>query len=194
MANDFRSARFWAQELLSAALFDGAIALDATMGNGYDTCWLCQQVGANGHVYAFDIQPEAVARTDERLQQNGLRDRATLFCAGHERMNELVPQEVDAIMFNLGWLPGAEHGVTTQTETTMLAVNAALTVLKFNGLMTICIYPGHEEGSRELAALTAWASSLDPARFDVVLKTYLNQPHHPPCLLAVRKLPQRMKA
>ena len=188
MANDFRSARFWAQELVSNAMFDGAVAVDATMGNGHDTCWLCELAGSSGRVYAFDIQPEAVARTEERLQQAGLLSRATLFCAGHEQMAQRVKEPADVIVFNLGWLPGAEHGVTTQTETTLQAVNAALTVLKEDGVMTICVYPGHDEGARELSALTAWASSLNPAQYDAILKTYLNQPNHPPCLLAVRKI------
>ena len=74
MANDFRSARFWAQELIEKALFDGARAVDATMGNGHDAQWLCELVGESGRVFAFDVQPEAVARTRQRLTDAGLRD------------------------------------------------------------------------------------------------------------------------
>ncbi len=48
MARDFRSARFWAAELIEGALYPGARAVDATMGNGHDTLWLCNQVGGNG--------------------------------------------------------------------------------------------------------------------------------------------------
>ena len=130
MANDFRSARFWAQELIEKALFDGARAVDATMGNGHDAQWLCELVGESGRVFAFDVQPEAVARTRQRLTDARLMSRAELFCMGHERMAEAVDGEVDAIVFNLGWLPGAEHGVTTRVETTLAAVNAALELLK----------------------------------------------------------------
>ena len=187
MANDFRSARFWAREMIEAAMFDGAIAVDATMGNGHDTQWLCELAGENGHVYAFDVQPEAVERTGERLAEMGLLSRAELFCAGHERMAEFVHEQADAIVFNLGWLPGAEHGVTTQTSTTLMAVNAALELLKEDGLMTVCIYPGHEEGTRELHALMEWASALDEKRYDALLKTYLNQSNDPPRMLAIRK-------
>ena len=187
MANDFRSARFWAQEMIENAMFDGARAIDATMGNGHDTQWLCELAGEGGHVYAFDIQPEAVERTRERLAAAGLDGRASLFCAGHERMAEFVPESVDAVVFNLGWLPGAEHGVTTHTETTLTAVNAALELLKEDGLMTVCVYPGHDEGKRELNALMDWAANLDDRRFDVLLKAYLNQPNDPPRMLAIRK-------
>ena len=56
MSNDFRSARFWAAELIQPALYPGARAIDATMGNGHDTQWLCEQVGNEGCVYAFDVQ------------------------------------------------------------------------------------------------------------------------------------------
>lgn len=187
MAIDFRSARFWAREMIEGAMFDGARAVDATMGNGHDTQWLCELAGENGRVYAFDVQQEAVNRTAERLADAGLDQRAVLFCKGHEHMAELVTEPVDAIVFNLGWLPGAEHGVTTRTETTLQAVNAALQVLKEDGLMTICIYPGHEEGTRELHALLDWAAKLDDKRYDALLKTYVNQPNDPPQMLAIRK-------
>ncbi len=186
-AQDFRSARFWAAELVGPALFPGARAVDATMGNGHDTRWLCEQVGAEGRVYAFDVQPAALARTRALLAENGLSDRAALFCAGHERMYEYVPEPVDAVMFNLGWLPGGEHGVTTRTETTLLAAEAALALLKPEGILTICIYPGHEEGARELDALLRWAAGLDCRAWDVLLKRYLNQPNDPPQLIAIKR-------
>ena len=187
MSNDFRSARFWAREMVEQAMFEGARAVDATMGNGHDTQWLCELAGEAGRVYAFDVQPEAVRRTEQRLAEAGLSERARLFCAGHERMAELIPEPVDAVVFNLGWLPGAEHGVTTRVETTLQAVEAALSVLKEDGIMTVCIYPGHDEGARELRALIRWAETLDPLRYDALIKTYLNQPNDPPRMLAVKK-------
>lgn len=193
LSSDFRSARFWAREMIEEGLFEGARAVDATMGNGYDTQWLCELVGENGCVYAFDVQAEAVERTRERLAEAGFLDRARLFCAGHETLEQWVTEPVDAIVFNLGWLPGAEHGVTTQTNTTLKAVNAALSILKENGLMTICIYPGHEEGTRELHALLEWAHTLDDRRYDAMLKAYVNQPNDPPQMLAIRKKKTRRK-
>lgn len=193
MANDFRSARFWAREMIENAMFTGARAVDATMGNGHDTLWLCELAGEGGKVYAFDVQPEAVMRTGERLTQAGLRQRAELFCVGHERMTEQIDAPVDAIVFNLGWLPGAEHGVTTQVQTTLRAVNAALSLLREDGLLTICVYPGHEEGAREREALLDWARMLDDRRYDAMLKTYLNQPNDPPLLIAVRKKKTKQK-
>lgn len=193
MAQDFRSARYWAAELIEPALRPGAVAVDATMGNGQDTLWLCGLVGETGRVYAFDVQQEAVSRTRERLAEAGMLDRARLHCTGHERMAEVIAEPVDAVMFNLGWLPGAEHIVTTRVETTLLAVEAALGILKPDGLMTVCVYPGHEEGARELGALLDWAKSLDPKKYDALIKCYLNQPNDPPRMIAVkRKRTKRM--
>ena len=193
MATDFKSARFWAKEIMEDALFSGAFAIDSTMGNGYDTLWLCELVGESGKVYAFDVQQEAVNNTAKRLENAGVRERANLFCMGHERMLEAVEEPVDAVLFNLGWLPGAEHGVTTQTETTLKAVEAALTLLKEEAVMTICIYPGHEEGARELQMLLDWAAKLDDKRYDAVIKHYVNQPNDPPQMLAIRKKKTKRK-
>ena len=193
MATDFKSARFWAKEIMEDALFSGAFAIDSTMGNGYDTLWLCELVGESGKVYAFDVQQEAVNNTAKRLENAGVRERANLFCMGHERMLEAVEEPVDAVLFNLGWLPGAEHGVTTQTETTLKAAEAALTLLKEEAVMTICIYPGHEEGARELQMLLDWAAKLDDKRYDAVIKHYVNQPNDPPQMLAIRKKKTKKK-
>ena len=107
MSSDFGSARRWAERFILDALREGSTAIDATLGNGHDAERLCALVGETGHVFGFDVQKEAVERTRQRLAGQGLLSRATLFCAGHERMAELAPPGADAIVFNLGWLPGA---------------------------------------------------------------------------------------
>lgn len=194
MANDFRSARHWAAELIEGALFEGARAVDATLGNGHDALWLCGLVGERGHVYGFDVQPEAVERSRARLAEAGMEARATLMLDGHEHMADSIEAgSVDAVMFNLGWLPGAPHGVTTRTETTLRAVGAALDLLKEDGLLTVCVYPGHAEGARERDALLAWARMLDEAQYDTMLRCYLNQSGDPPLMIAVRKNRRRRK-
>ena len=187
LANDFRSARFWAAELIERALYPGAVAVDATLGNGHDALWLCGLVGEAGRVYGFDVQAEAVERSRARLVEAGVEARATLILDGHQNMLSYVaPESADAVMFNLGWLPGAAHGVTTRTETTLQAVHAALTVLKEDGVMTVCVYPGHEEGARELNALLDWAENLNSARYSAMVRRYVNQKTScPPVLFAI---------
>ena len=184
MPIDFGSARLWAQEALCRAVRPGARCVDATLGNGHDCARLCELVGEEGVVYGFDIQPEAVERTRARLEQRGLLSRARLFCAGHETMARLVPGALDAVVFNLGWLPGAPHGITTRADTTLAAVAQAVELLAPGGLLSVCVYPGHEEGRREREALFAWAAAL-PTCFDVLLCRYLNRPNDPPEWLGV---------
>lgn len=193
MAVDLRSARHWAQEIITQALENGGTAIDATMGNGYDTLWLCQLAGEQGHVHAFDVQPEAIANTRARLEEVGVADRATLILDGHQNMAQHGIEPVDAILFNLGWLPGVAHAVTTRTETTLAAVNAALELLKPGGVMTICVYPGHDEGKRELAALLEWAQALDSSWLDARITSYLNIKNDPPVMIAVAKRLKRKK-
>ena len=188
MSTDFGSARRWAERFIVDALYPGATAVDATLGNGYDAERLCALVGETGRVYGFDVQVEAVERTRARLQEKGLLARAELFCMGHERMAEVISPGVDAIVFNLGWLPGARHAVTTRVETTLQAVSQAVGLLAPGGVLTICVYPGHEEGAREREALLTWAQAL-PASLDVMHQRYMNQKNSPPELLAVRRRP-----
>ena len=195
LANDFRSARFWAAELIERALYPGATAVDATLGNGHDALWLCDLVGETGRVYGFDVQQEAVERSRTRLAEAGMESRATLILDGHQNMGAYVsPECADVVMFNLGWLPGAAHGVTTRTETTLEAVDAALKVLKEDGVMTVCVYPGHDEGARERDALLSWARGLDERSYDVMLRAYLNQSGDPPLMIAIKKNRKRKRA
>ena len=187
MGFDLKSARHWAEELLRQAVGMDSRVIDATLGNGYDTEWLCALVGDGGHVYGFDIQQEAVERTQERLTSAGIAHRASLFCTGHQNVKRYVAEPVDAAVFNLGWLPGSDRSVRTMRETTMQAVEGCLELLKEGGLLTICAYPGHDEGKEELNALIDWAAGLDSKKYDAMIRRYLNQPNDPPVLFAIKK-------
>ena len=116
----------------------------------------------------------------------------TLYLAGlildsHENMDIYVSEPVDGVVFNLGWLPGAEHAVTTHAESTLKAVGKCLALLKKGGLMTICVYPGHPEGEKEKNALLEWASALDDSVFDARITAYLNINKRPPLLIAITR-------
>ena len=181
---ELKSARYLAQEALSRAVGPGDPVIDATMGNGHDTLFLCRQVGENGRVYAFDIQEQAVEATRRLLRENGCAERAVLFHAGHERMAELVTEPVQAVVFNLGWLPGGDHGVTTRWETTETAVRSALSLLRPMGVLVLCAYPGHPEGDREREALTGLFSGLSNREYNVLHQRFLNAgPGAPECFI-----------
>ncbi len=186
-AYELRSARYLAADILRRAVEAGDAVVDATMGNGHDTLFLCSLVGEEGKVYAFDVQPDAVEKTQARLEEAGMAGRAVLFNAGHEHMAELVPCRVRAVVFNLGWLPGGDHGITTRTETTLRAVEQALELLLPLGMLVLCAYPGHEEGSRELEALDRLFAGLSPREFNVLRHTFLNAGPGAPVCFAVQK-------
>ena len=182
-----RSARYLADECIERVVKSGDIAIDATMGNGHDTEKLARLVGENGHVYAFDVQEQAVNNTRTRLLEAGLAERATLHLASHDQMAELVLEPVRLVMFNLGWLPGGDKRITTRLESTLKAVNAALSLLLPMGVLCMCVYPGHEEGVRELQQLDRFFSSLQPQKFNCLRQTFINAGAGAPCCFIIQK-------
>ena len=188
MGYELKSARYLAREVILQAVRPGDTAVDATMGNGHDTLMLCEAVGPEGHVYAFDVQEQAVAETKKRLLEKGAAGRAELILAGHEHMAEYVKEPARAVMFNLGWLPGGDHEVPTRWETTRTAVESALDLLMPMGVLVICAYPGHAEGEREKQELAAFLSGLPNRRFNVLRQTFPNAgPGAPECFVVQKQ-------
>ena len=70
-----------AHRLLREKLQPGDQAIDATVGNGYDTLFLAEQVGPKGHVYGFDVQEIAIEKTRQRVAG---RENITLRCLSHD--------------------------------------------------------------------------------------------------------------
>lgn len=179
----------FARQLLRGCLKDGDIAADATMGNGHDTLFLAECVGARGRVFAFDVQNAALAATDRRLRDAGLRQRAVLCAIGHEQMQGYVPQGIQAAVFNFGYLPGGGKHLTTLPHTSLRGFQAALNLLADGGLLVAVLYPGHPAGAQEARLLPQFAESLPPQRFSVVRYGFCNRPNRPPFVLAVHKHP-----
>lgn len=181
------SSVLWAQLILKDRLRPGDVVVDATMGNGHDTLFLTQCVAPEGHVFAFDVQEAALIETRKRVSA----EMTTLIHSGHETMRAHVPVElhgkISAIMFNLGYLPGADKMLITRTETTMIAVQEALELLKPGGLLTIAVYPGHEGGAEEGRSIAEWAATLDSRRFEVQHLRPVNRAASPPELWVVWK-------
>lgn len=190
MPYELKSARYLARETLEAAILPGDTVVDATMGNGYDTAFLCERVGPSGKVYAFDVQIQAVRNTEARLREAGLLERARLFAAGHENMAETVKEPVSAVVFNLGWLPGGDHRITTRWETTHAAMEAALALLAPGGVLVVCAYPGHPEGDRERQELLIFLGGLSNRKYNVLRQTFLNASEGAPECFVVQKMGQ----
>ncbi len=151
--------------ILGRALKPGAIAVDATVGNGHDTAAMAAMVGPTGHVYGFDIQGIALRVAAERLRA---MPQVTLFHAGHEEMAARLPasaqHQLGAVMFNLGYLPGAAKDIVTRTATTLQALDQAMQHLSVGGIIAVVTYPGHTEGAQEAVTVRRLAERL-PAAF-----------------------------
>ncbi|GBG06769.1 SAM-dependent methyltransferase [Paenibacillus agaridevorans] len=157
------TAHKWIAERAGA----GDIVVDATAGGGVDTFALAELVGPKGMVYAFDIQQEALERTRLRLAPLAADDRLPglkLILADHAEMVSSVDASdagrIAAVMFNLGYLPGGDTTVITKPESTLRALDAALSLIRPGGIMTCVLYPGHPGGDAEAAAVEAWAANL----------------------------------
>jgi SAM-dependent methyltransferase len=173
---------------LAAVIRPGDLVIDATAGNGHDTVFLAERVGESGRVIAFDIQPDAIASTKARLDAAGLAGRVSLIEGSHGGIGAVAGSgSVAAVVFNLGYLPGGDHGVITQREETLDATRQALDVLRPGGLLAIVCYPGHPGGDEESAAVLAWASGLEDPRYgcEVIRREGTLRPA--PFLVLVRK-------
>jgi len=180
-----------AQQLVRKAISAGGLAIDATLGNGHDTLALAEAVGTDGHVFGFDVQRQAIEATRARVRSAGVADRVTCFEVGHEHMDQHVPNDamgqVDAVMFNLGYLPGSDKSVITSPETTLRGLEHALQYLRPGGVLTVVKYVGHEGGRSEAKAVDAWAASLDRSVAHAVSYQFVNRGNAPPQLLAIER-------
>ena len=180
-----------AHQLLSDRLEGGEVVVDATAGNGHDTLFLARQVGPSGTVYSFDVQEEAIGLTRSRLEAAQISDRVIMSETGHENLDQVIRnphwENVSAIMFNLGYLPGGDHSITTLKETTLTALRKALEGLRNGGFLTVLCYPGHEEGLEESAEVLTFLESLDQSSF--LTKNYRDAfaPDNAPFLVSVQK-------
>lgn len=180
-----------AQLALCQVLVEGDVVVDATCGNGHDTVWLAEAVGPSGVVYGFDLQESAVAATSARLHSSLPQDRMPTFhvqVACHSRMLELVgPSRAKAVVFNLGYLPGSDKSLTTQTTTTLSALNAALEVVMPGGLVSVLCYTGHEGGPEECQAVRDLLGTLPPHSWVSSETRLMNRPTAPILMLVWRQ-------
>ncbi|QDH22455.1 class I SAM-dependent methyltransferase [Saccharibacillus brassicae] len=203
----FVSVLNFTQQLIQKRLQPGEIAIDATVGTGADLVFLARLAKTRGRVYGFDVQQAALDQARERLDREREADdgpdrrsrkagaklaSVELLLRSHAEMAEALPPDcrgrVGAVMFNLGYLPGAEDSrVMTTPASTLPALEAALSLLRPKGILTAVLYPAHDGGGVEAAAVERWASELPGAQARVI--SY-RQPQRPaaPYLIAVEKV------
>ncbi len=137
------------------------VAIDATAGNGHDTLFLAQKLAPKGHVWAFDIQENALECTKKRLA-NALAPRAPVsyIQACHSLMAQYVTSPVHAILFNLGYLPGSNKHICTDARSSLEAIRQGQNLLAVGGFLWIHSYTGQKGGQEESDAIIAHVEEL----------------------------------
>jgi 16S rRNA C1402 N4-methylase RsmH len=181
----------FARTLLRTFCQPGDLVIDATCGNGNDTLFLSRLVGKDGHVFAFDIQEQAIQNSKQRLFDQHADKNVTFYHASHDNMLELLPDhltsKVSAAVFNLGYLPGSDKTITTSGDSTIGAIEQLLQLLKTEGVIVLVIYHGHEEGKREKETVMDYVKNLDQKKVHVLQYEFINQKNNPPFVVAIEK-------
>lgn len=163
--SNFLSLPQQAHHLLAPLIQRGDCVIDATCGNGYDCLFLARQVAPLGLVYGFDVQQSAIIATQQRIKQAGFGANTQLIHAGHEMMQDHIATKdkgrIKAVMFNLGYLPGSDKKIITRADTTLAALNSAISLLAPSAIITVLAYPGHDGGEQETRQIKNWCEQLD---------------------------------
>ena len=175
------------KDYLRKTLKEGDTAVDATLGNGYDTEFLRSLVGESGKVIGFDIQQIAIDNTLNRLKENNISDNVTLHLSSHSEMDKFIDEPVKAVVFNLGYLPKGDHSIMTTPETTIVAIEKALKLISDDGIIAVVIYHGGDSGFHEKDELIKYFKRLDNKRFSVLMHSFINQINYPPILVVIEK-------
>ncbi len=162
-------------------LINAGRIIDATAGNGHDSIFLLNLLD-RGKLSIFDIQKKALENTKRRIEEN-LPDKLDLcdfYHKSHDCLDQLFePESIDLIVYNLGYLPGANKNLTTQTSSTIASIKQALKLIKPTKGISITCYPGHIEGQKELYTIYQLLEELDPKKFQVCYHTWINREKAP---------------
>lgn len=166
----------------------GGFAIDATAGNGGDTLLLCETVGLTGRVLALDIQTQAVENTRKLLEEKGFSGITQVVQDSHANLVQYAaPESADCVVFNFGWLPGGDHNIFTQKESSLVAIEAGLSCLKPGGIMSLCVYYGRNNGYEERDAILDYVRKLDHRRYTVLVVDFANRINDPPIPIFIIK-------
>lgn len=162
--------------------------VDATAGNGRDTLFLAQNSSADATIWAFDIQEAALHKTKQLLIDHQLISKVQLILDSHIHIGRHITGSIDLAMFNLGYLPGASHEITTNYLSTIEAVQQVLDILNVGGVISIVAYPGHAEGCQENDALQRFFLELPANIFTVNQWQIINHVNSPPVFYLIEKV------
>ena len=170
----------------------GDVVVDATMGNGFDTLFLAQAIGEQGKVYAFDVQSKAINSAKKRLNEAGISQRVRLIHDSHAELSDYLQSDniesIRCAMFNLGYLPGSDKISKTNSESTIKALNAAIGLLNYSGIISVLAYTEHSGGREEAERVKSWVMSLPTTQFKINIKIPESPNKSPPEWIIIERL------
>ena len=177
-----------AHQLLFPKLLHARCVVDATAGNGYDTLFLAKNTSENTAIFAFDIQQIALDKTRKLVDTQGFSTKVKCILNSHINIVSYVNRKIDVVMFNLGYMPGSSHAITTQAKITVMALQNLLPHLSVGGTVSVVAYPGHLAGEEEQRMLYDFLQPLPQQDYVVSSYMILNQVNHPPVLYMIEKV------
>jgi hypothetical protein len=165
----------FSHQKIKEVLTKESYAIDATIGNGHDTLFLCKNAK---YVYGFDIQDQALLNTDTLLKSENISNYS-LHHQSHSNMQNIVTNKVKVITFNLGYLPGTDKSITTLPMSTITAIKNGLLLLEKNGIISITIYTGHKGGIEESNQILDYTKTLNSKDFSVLKYQFTNKKNAP---------------
>lgn len=180
----------YAHQLLKNTIKEGDVVVDATCGNGNDSLFLASLVGGDGHVYAFDIQEQAITTTTTLLKEHRHTNVSTIKDS-HSNVKQYLEadnvKEIGGAIFNLGYLPRSDKQIITKSSSTLPAMKQLLDYLQKGRLLILVVYHGHEGGNVEKEDILSFANQLDQKQFGVLQYQFINQKNNPPFVIAIEK-------
>lgn len=165
--------------IIDSYIHNKNIAIDATLGNGYDSDFLSAKFNK---VISFDIQEKPCEYYKSKKNSN-----VEVINDSHDRFDKYVNSNVDCIVYNLGFLPGGDKNITTTYSSTLKSIEIGLEILNNEGLMLITSYRGHEEGNKEYSMLNEYLLSLPKNKYAVMKHEIINRTNKSPLLFVVEK-------
>lgn len=180
----------FSKKLLKEVIDKNSVVVDATCGNGNDTLFLARTSAKK--VYAFDIQNQAINNTLQLLQENNCSKKCEVLLDSHSNFDNYIEEKVRAVVFNLGYLPNADHTITTLASSTLLAIEKFLERLEVGGRIVIVVYWGHSNGKVEKDALMEKLTTLDQKEVEVLIYQFINQKNNAPFIIALEKRKEKL--
>lgn len=155
------------------------LCIDATLGNGNDALYIIEKASKfkiqNCQVIGYEIQDLAIRNTMEKVEKLKISN-LIIKKQSHEFIDE---NDINLVIFNLGYLPGGSKEITTHASSTIKALKNLLPRMHQQMLIIIAVYIGHQEGYEEHLLIDDFVKNLESHDYFVTKFQNYNHPSSP---------------